>query len=103
MHRCADADGSAVDRADYRLFAIEDPQRQPPAAIAHAFVGVIDRAVFADWRAMDQPIRALAVIEGILASAKISTRTEGAVARTRDDHRADAIVSVGHIKRGDHL
>ena len=34
LHRHADADRRPVDRADHRLQALEDPQRDEPAAVA---------------------------------------------------------------------
>ena len=85
LHRRADADGDPVAGTDQRLLRVEQPQRQPPAPVANAFVRqVLDRVGIGED--MSAALR-----------CQVRARAEGPIAMPGDDHRAHGVVGIGYV------
>ena len=84
----ADAHRRAVDRADDRLGAVEDPQRHHAAAVADHADRRLDVAAAAGER--------------LAPTAEVGAGAERP-ARAGDDHGAHVVVGVDLIERVDHL
>ena len=104
-HRDADADRRAVDRADHRLGAVEEPQRHEPALVAVAAVGLAhhapaggDVAVGVERRVATTEVGARA--EAPAAPVTTTARTSGSASTSSiAAHSSCCIVTVNAFRR----